>query len=93
MNIYRNRLSYDFDSQGNTIDAMVGFNGMNDQGETTMATIKIKQIKSKIGAPKDQKETLKVLGLHRIGEVVEREDNAVTRGQINKVHHLVTVVE
>lgn len=41
MNIYRNRLSYDFDSQGNTIDAMVGFNGMNDQGETTMATIKI----------------------------------------------------
>ena len=43
MNIYRNRLSYDFDSQGNTIDAMVGFNGMNDQGETTMATIKITQ--------------------------------------------------
>ena len=41
MNIYRNRLSYDFDSQGNTIDAMVGFNGMNDQGETVMATIKI----------------------------------------------------
>ena len=43
MNIYRNRLSYDFDSQGNTIDAMVGFNGMNDQGETTMATIKVNQ--------------------------------------------------
>lgn len=41
MNIYRNRLSYDFDSQGNTIAAMVGFNGMNDQGETAMATIKI----------------------------------------------------
>lgn len=43
MNIYRNRLSYDFDSQGNTIDAMVGFNGMNDQGETAMATIKVTQ--------------------------------------------------
>lgn len=43
MNVYRNRLSYDFDSQGNTIDAMVGFNGMNDQGETTMATIKVTQ--------------------------------------------------
>ena len=43
MNIYRNRLSYDFDSQGNTIDAMVGFNGMNDQGETTMAIIKVTQ--------------------------------------------------
>ncbi|MCT3188500.1 hypothetical protein [Limosilactobacillus reuteri] len=41
MNVYRNRLSYDFDSQGNTTDAMVGFNGLNDQGETTMATIKV----------------------------------------------------
>lgn len=43
MNIYRNRLSYDFDSQGNTIDAMVGFSGLNDQGETAMATIKVTQ--------------------------------------------------
>ena len=58
-----------------------------------MATIKIKQIKSKNGATKDQKEAHKVLGLHRIGEVDEREDNAVTRGQINKEPHLVTVVE
>lgn len=43
MNIYRNRLSYDFDTQGNTTDAMVGFSGLNDQGETTMATIKVTQ--------------------------------------------------
>ena len=41
MNVYRNRLRYDFDSQGNTTDAMVGFNGLNDQGETAMATIKV----------------------------------------------------
>lgn len=41
MNVYRNRLSYDFDSQGNTTDAMVGFNGLNDQGETAMATLKV----------------------------------------------------
>ena len=43
MNIYRNRLSYDFDSQGNTTDAMVGFSGLNEQGETAMATIKVTQ--------------------------------------------------
>ena len=43
MNIYRNRLRYDFDSQGNTTDAMVCFSGLNDQGETTMATIKVTQ--------------------------------------------------
>lgn len=58
-----------------------------------MATIKIKQIKSKIGAPIDQKRTLASLGLHKISQVVEREDTPVVRGMIRKVHHLVTVVE
>ena len=58
-----------------------------------MATIKIKQIKSKIGEKKKKKRTLEVLGLHKIGQVVEREDTPVTRGMINKVNHLVIVVE
>ena len=58
-----------------------------------MATLKIKQIKSKIGAPIDQKRTLDALGLHRISQVVEREDTPSLRGMIRKVHHLVTIVE
>ena len=58
-----------------------------------MATIKIKQIKSKIGAPTDQKRTLQALGLHKISQVVEKEDNPVIRGMIRKVHHLVTVID
>lgn len=58
-----------------------------------MATIKIKQIKSKIGYSIDQKRTLQALGLHRISQVVEVEDNPSIRGMIRKVHHLVTVVE
>ncbi len=58
-----------------------------------MATIKIKQTKSRIGAPVDQKRTLQALGLHKISQVVEREDNPAIRGMIRKVHHLVTVVE
>lgn len=58
-----------------------------------MATIKIKQIKSKIGAPIDQKRTLEALGLKKISQVVEVEDTPSTRGMILKVHHLVTVVE
>ena len=49
-----------------------------------MATIKVKQIKSKIGYPVDQKRTL---------QVVEVEDTPSIRGMIRKVHHLVTVVE
>lgn len=58
-----------------------------------MATIKVQQIKSKIGAPKDQKATLVALGLRKISQVVEVEDTPSNRGMILKVHHLVTVVE
>lgn len=58
-----------------------------------MATIKIKQVKSRIGASVDQKRTLLSLGLHKISQVVEMEDTPSTRGMIRKVHHLVTIVE
>lgn len=58
-----------------------------------MATIKIKQIKSKIGAPIDQKRTLQALGLRKISQVVECEDTPSIRGMIRKVHHLVKVVD
>lgn len=58
-----------------------------------MATVKVKQVKSKIGAPLDQKQTLKCLGLHKISQVVELEDTPSIRGMIRKVHHLVTVID
>ena len=58
-----------------------------------MATVKIKQIKSKIGAPADQKRTLEALGLHKISQVVEKEDSPAIRGMIRKVHPLVTVID
>ena len=58
-----------------------------------METIKIKQIKSRIGAPVDQKRTLLSLGLHKISQVVEVDDNPSIRGMIRKVRHLITVVE
>ena len=58
-----------------------------------MATIKVKQIKSKIGAPIDQKRTLEAIGLRKISQVVEVEDTPSMRGMIRKVHHLVTVID
>ncbi|HCC85442.1 MAG TPA: 50S ribosomal protein L30 [Porphyromonadaceae bacterium] len=58
-----------------------------------MATIKIKQTKSRIGAPKDQKRTLDALGLTKMHRVVEHEDTPAIMGLIRKVKHLVTVVE
>lgn len=58
-----------------------------------MATIKVKQIKSRIGAPIDQKRTLDALGLSKLNRMVEVEDTPTARGMIKKVHHLVMVVD
>lgn len=62
-------------------------------GKTTMATIKVKQIKSRIGASVDQKRTLIALGLHKISQVVEIEDTPSNLGMVRKVHHLVVIVK
>ncbi len=58
-----------------------------------MATVKIKQVKSRNNRPLDQKRTLDSLGLHRIGNVVEHEDSPSLRGMIRKVQHLVAIVD
>ena len=58
-----------------------------------MATSKVKQIKSKIGVPLDQKQTLQALGLRKISQVVEIEDTPSNRGMVRKVHHLVNVID
>ena len=58
-----------------------------------MATIKVKQIKSRIGTPVDQKRTLQALGLRKISQVVEIEDTPSNLGRVRKVHHLVEVVK
>lgn len=58
-----------------------------------MATIKIKQVRSRINCPKDQKNTLDALGLRKLNRVVEHPDNPAIRGMIAKVQHLVSIVE
>jgi large subunit ribosomal protein L30 len=58
-----------------------------------MATIKVKQVRSRIGAPKDQKRTLDTLGLTKINKVVEHEATPSVLGMINKVKHLVEVID
>ncbi|MBQ3623268.1 MAG: 50S ribosomal protein L30 [Bacteroidaceae bacterium] len=58
-----------------------------------MATIKIKQVRSRIGAPKTQKLTLDALGFTKMNKVVEHTDSASIRGMIRKVQHLVAIVE
>lgn len=55
--------------------------------------LKITQIRGVVGAKQKQKDSLRSLGLKRIHHTVIREDNAVTRGMINVVRHMVVVEE
>jgi large subunit ribosomal protein L30 len=55
--------------------------------------IRIRQVKSGICAPVDQKQTLFGLGLRRIRQEVVRPDTPTVRGQVQKVRHLVEIVE
>ena len=58
-----------------------------------MNKIKIKQIRSKIKRPADQKRTLEALGLRRIGQVVEHKVTPSIEGMIKKVEHLITIIK
>ena len=55
--------------------------------------VRITQIGSPIGRPKDQRQTLIGLGLNKMHRTRELEDTPSVRGMINKVHHLVRVEE
>jgi large subunit ribosomal protein L30 len=56
-----------------------------------MATLQITQVKSTNGANPKQRDTLRTLGLGKIGRSSEREDHPTVRGLIHSVRHLVEV--
>ena len=56
-----------------------------------MATLKITQVKSRIGATAQQRKNLDALGLRKIGRCVEHSDSAIIKGLVEKVKHLVKI--
>lgn len=58
-----------------------------------MAQLKVKQLRSSIGCKQNQRDTLRSLGLKRIGDEVVKEDRPEIRGMIHTVRHLVAVAE
>ena len=58
-----------------------------------MSRLKVEQKKSTIGCKQNQRDTLRSLGLKRIGDVVVKEDRPEVRGMVHAVRHLVTVME
>ncbi len=58
-----------------------------------MTSLKVRQVRSGVGGKQNQRETLRTLGLRRIGDESVREDRPEVRGMIKAVAHLVTVEE
>ena len=58
-----------------------------------MTSLKVRQVHSGVGGKQNQRDTLRTLGLKRIGDVSVREDRPEVRGMIKTVAHLVTVEE
>jgi len=56
-----------------------------------MPRLKVTQVRSKVGNPPDQRNTLRSLGLKRIGDVVVKEDRPEIRGMVHSVRHLIKV--
>ena len=58
-----------------------------------MATIKIKQVKSAINRPKDQKRTIEALGFRKLNQVIEKEATPQILGMVKKVSHMLEIIE
>jgi large subunit ribosomal protein L30 len=56
-------------------------------------TIRLELVRSPIGGTERQRATVKALGLRKLHQVVEHADSPVTRGMVQKVAHLVRIVE
>lgn len=55
--------------------------------------LRITWVKSDIGFPKDQKATVKALGLRRLHQTIEHKDTPALRGMLNKIVHLLKIEE
>ncbi len=61
--------------------------------EKGTARLRVRQVRSEVGYQRDQRATLRGLGLRRLGASAELEDTPSVRGMIYKVRHLVSVEE
>jgi len=60
---------------------------------TSGKSLRVTLVKSPIGYSKDQKATVRALGLRRVNQIVEHSDSPAVRGMLNKVIHLIKIEE
>ena len=65
----------------------------NEEQQNSGGKIKIQYYKSMIGYSKKQKAIVKSLGITKLNQTVERPDNASMRGVVEKIPHLLRIVE
>ncbi len=56
-------------------------------------TVKVTLVRSPIGYPQPQKDTVRALGLHRMNQTVEHENTPAVRGMLAKVIHMIRIEE
>jgi large subunit ribosomal protein L30 len=61
--------------------------------ETTARQLKLQLVRSPIGSNARQRATVQALGLRRLRQIVEHADSPATRGMVERVSHLVRIVE
>ena len=61
--------------------------------DTSGKALRVTLVKSPIGYAKDQKATVRALGLRRMNQTVEHNDSLALRGMLNKISHLIQVEE
>lgn len=61
--------------------------------ETSGKSLRVTLVRSAIGYTKDQKATVKALGLRRLHQTVEHKDTPALRGMLNKIIHLIKIEE
>ncbi len=66
---------------------------MAKKAETSKGKLKIQYYKSVIGYSKKQKSMVKSLGLTKLNQIVEKPDDASMRGVVNKIPHILRIVE
>ena len=61
--------------------------------KTAEKSLRVTLVKSPIGYTKDQKATVRALGLRKMNQTVEHKDNPAVRGMLNKISHLIRIEE
>lgn len=73
------------------VQEVASVDGANSQ--TSPKSLRIRYVRSAIGFTKRQKETVRGLGLTKLNQVVERPDTPQIRGMVQRIPHLVTILE